>query len=136
MVAGTPDMRIPAAICLSYPERLDINRMTIPEPELVSHAPFLFQEPDQIRFPCLRIAQDVARSMGPYPALLIGADEVAVQAFLDGRISFPEIPEKIETVLESYNGPAPQGIEDAVSLVGWAKRTCSSLCGINRFSPN
>lgn len=88
-----------------------------------------FEEPDNRRFPCLGLALEVAREQGPFPPILIGADEVAVHAFLSGHISFIDIPRKIEQVLHSYNGPNPKGIEDACEIVEWAGKKCSELCG-------
>lgn len=128
MIGGFPDMRIPASICLSYPERLDLKRLNLPMGSFAFNQ-LSFEEPDNRRFPCLGLALEVAREQGPFPPILIGADEVAVHAFLSGHISFIDIPRKIEQVLHSYNGPNPKGIEDACEIVEWAGKKCSELCG-------
>jgi 1-deoxy-D-xylulose-5-phosphate reductoisomerase len=93
---GLPDMRLPIQYALAYPERIvnSYQRMN-----LVTLGSLSFSAPDTGRFPCLRIAFDALRRMGTAPAVLNAANEVAVAAFLEHRVSFQEIPVLIEHAL-------------------------------------
>jgi 1-deoxy-D-xylulose-5-phosphate reductoisomerase len=123
-----PDMRIASAAALAWPDRLplgDIGEFAAPECEDWS---MKFFAPDVTRFPCLAIAREAGRRGGPYPPLLIGADEVAVSAFLDGCIPFLSISNIIERALETYKGPPPSSLDDAVRLISEGKRLAAELC--------
>jgi 1-deoxy-D-xylulose-5-phosphate reductoisomerase len=125
-----PDMRISSASALAWPYRLplgDMEEFAAPECEDWSME---FFAPDETRFPCLSIAREAGRCGGPYPPLLIGADEVAVDAFLDWRIPFLAISNIIERTLEAYKGPPPSSPDDAVQLVSEGKRLATELCSV------
>lgn len=94
---GLPDMRLPIQYALGWPKRIpnDYQRMNLP---LLSS--LTFAEPDFQRFPCLQLAFDVLRRGGTAPAILNAANEVAVSSFLDGKLSFTDIPRCIERALE------------------------------------
>lgn len=94
---GNPDMRTPIANALAWPERIDSGVAPL---DLFSIARLDFQAPDEQRFPCLRLARQAAEAGNSAPAVLNAANEVAVEAFLQGRIRFPEIAGMIEQVLE------------------------------------
>ncbi|MEW6219325.1 MAG: 1-deoxy-D-xylulose-5-phosphate reductoisomerase [Thermodesulfobacteriota bacterium] len=101
---GIPDMRIPIAYALSCPERL---RNGLPRLDLTAGNGLTFQAPDYRRFPALKLAYQVGRRGGTWPALLNAANEVAVAAFLAGRIRFPEIPLVVaETLTRLPGSPA------------------------------
>ncbi|MDD3182719.1 MAG: 1-deoxy-D-xylulose-5-phosphate reductoisomerase [Alphaproteobacteria bacterium] len=93
---GSPDMRIPIGYCLAWPDR-----MTTPAPklDLVKIGQLTFEEPDPVRFPALRLGREALKLSGTAPALMNAANEVAVQAFLDGRIGFLDIEKIIEATL-------------------------------------
>lgn len=95
---GIPDMRIPIAYALSYPERLELglNRL-----RLSQCGGLTFEQPDHARFPALQIAYEALAMGGVKPAVLNAANEVAVDAFLAGRISFTSIAEIVAKVLKS-----------------------------------
>lgn len=93
---GNPDMRTPIAYALAYPERIDAGVMPL---DLFQVAKLDFIAPDFNRFPCLSLAYQALRAGGTVPALLNAANEVAVAAFLERRISFLDIPRLIESVL-------------------------------------
>jgi 1-deoxy-D-xylulose-5-phosphate reductoisomerase len=95
---GNPDMRIPIAHALAWPQRCDSGADPL---DLVATGRLDFEAPDLERFPCLAYAQAAARAGGTAPAILNAANEVAVQAFLERRLNFAAIPEVIETVLET-----------------------------------
>ena len=93
---GNPDMRTPISHALAWPERIDSGVAPL---DLFAIARLDFQAPDERRFPCLRLARQVAEVGGTAPALLNAANEIAVQAFLERRIRFPQIASIIEDVL-------------------------------------
>ncbi|HKJ23107.1 MAG TPA: 1-deoxy-D-xylulose-5-phosphate reductoisomerase, partial [Gammaproteobacteria bacterium] len=93
---GSPDMRTPIAHALAWPERIESGVAFL---DLFEVARLDFQPPDFDRFPCLRLAYEAARRGGTAPALLNAANEMAVDAFLGGRLGFTEIPGMLETVL-------------------------------------
>ncbi|MCS4284500.1 1-deoxy-D-xylulose-5-phosphate reductoisomerase [Pseudomonas sp. BIGb0278] len=94
---GNPDMRTPIANALAWPERIDSGVAPL---DLFAIARLDFQAPDPHRFPCLRLARQAAEAGHSAPAVLNAANEVAVEAFLQRRIRFPEIAGMIEQVLE------------------------------------
>ena len=93
---GNPDMRTPIANALSWPQRVDSGVAPL---DLFAIARLDFQAPDEQRFPCLRLARQAAEAGASAPASLNAANEVAVAAFLEGRIRYPEIASIIEEVL-------------------------------------
>ncbi|WOE80759.1 1-deoxy-D-xylulose-5-phosphate reductoisomerase [Pseudomonas protegens] len=93
---GNPDMRTPIANALAWPERIDSGVAPL---DLFAIARLDFQAPDEQRFPCLRLARQAAEAGGSAPAMLNAANEVAVSAFLDRRIRYPEIASIIDEVL-------------------------------------
>lgn len=95
---GNPDMRTPIAHALAWPERIDSGVAAL---DLFDIARLEFERPDEERFPCLRLAREAAQAGGCMPATLNAANEVAVEAFLGGRLGFTEIPQLIESVLAS-----------------------------------
>lgn len=94
---GNPDMRTPISNALAWPERIDSGVAPL---DLFAIARLDFQAPDEQRFPCLRLARQAAEAGNSAPAVLNAANEVAVDAFLLGRIRFPEIASMIEQVLD------------------------------------
>jgi 1-deoxy-D-xylulose-5-phosphate reductoisomerase len=104
---GNPDMRVPIAHALGWPQRLDSGVEAL---DLLSTARLDFRAPDYQRFPCLALALAAARSGGAAPVVLNAANEVAVEAFLGSRVPFTAISAIIETVL------AECGTGDAATL--------------------
>jgi len=94
---GYPDMRVPISYALHFPERADVD---VPRLDLAAAGSLTFEEPDLETFACLRLALEAGRAGGTAPCVLNAADEVAVAAFLDGRIPFTGIAAVIERVLE------------------------------------
>ncbi len=93
---GNPDMRTPIAHALAYPDRIDSGVDSV---DLAQIAQLNFRKPDYERFPCLRLAFDALHAGGSAAAVLNAANEIAVEAFLDRRLGFREIPGLIETVM-------------------------------------
>ena len=101
---GNPDMRTPIAHALGWPERIASGVQSL---DLAAVARLDFEPPDLERFPALRLAREVAEAGGTAPAVLNAANEVAVAAFLGGRLGFLGIPAVIEAVLDRHgSGPA------------------------------
>jgi 1-deoxy-D-xylulose-5-phosphate reductoisomerase len=101
---GYPDMRVPIAFALAWPERIEtpVERL-----DLAAAGSLDFEAPDPGTFRCLELARQAGLAGGISPCVLNASDEVAVQAFLDGRISFPDIAALIERVLDDVGtGPA------------------------------
>ena len=96
---GTPDMRLPIQFALTYPDRLPSSATA---PDLPAIGRLEFREPDEARFPALRIAREAGRSGPRASAALIAADDVAVQRFLDGSLSFTGIPRLLEAAVDRF----------------------------------
>lgn len=126
MALSRPDMRLPAALALAYPERLPVFDPGWP-PEGVDRWTLEFSRIDEKRFPCLALARMAGEKMGPYPALLVGSDEVAVQAFLNGQIGFTGIPALIEDVMAACTESEPCSLEDAICLIRWGREKARDL---------
>jgi 1-deoxy-D-xylulose-5-phosphate reductoisomerase len=94
---GHPDMRVPIAYALHHPERVDVP---VPTLDLAQVGSLTFEPPDLEAFPSLRLAREAARAGGTAPCVLNAANEVAVHAFLGGRLAFMGIPDVIERTLE------------------------------------
>ncbi len=132
------DMRLPILYAMTYPERVD----AAPASGLIFDMPKLghldFETPDFERFPCLRLAYEAAERGGAHCIALNAADEIAVEAFLAGRIHFTDIPRTIEMVLEGTPESHPETIEDVLSVdrqvreLSQAVLAGSNLTGANR----
>ncbi|WP_294623141.1 1-deoxy-D-xylulose-5-phosphate reductoisomerase [uncultured Bilophila sp.] len=111
--AGTPDMRLPIAYCLEWPLCLDAG---VPPLDLAGAGALTFEEPDLLSFPCLDLARRTIGSGTALPVTLNAANEVAVAAFLAGRIGFMDIPDLIARALDACAAPDPVSLEDIEAL--------------------
>jgi 1-deoxy-D-xylulose-5-phosphate reductoisomerase len=100
---GYPDMRVPISYALHHPERADVPVARL---DLAELGELTFEAPDERTFPCLRLAREAAAAGGTAPCVLNAANEMAVQAFLDGEIGFTAIAEVIERALDAHE-PGP-----------------------------
>jgi 1-deoxy-D-xylulose-5-phosphate reductoisomerase len=116
---GAPDMRIPIAHCLAWPERIDTPVARL---NLAAVAKLEFEAPDEVRFPALRLAREAMVEGGAKPAILNAANEIAVAAFLERRIAFTDIAVIVESVLHAYDAAAPSTISDVLEIDGEARR--------------
>ena len=105
---GNPDMRTPIAHALAWPERIDAGVTPL---DLVALARLDFEAPDLVRFPCLALAAEAARAGRDYPAALTAANEVAVAAFLTGRLRFTDIASVVEAVLNGWTPGEPRDLD-------------------------
>ncbi len=125
LAASSADMRIPCASALFHPS---LPPTPAAPPREIAGTTMSFGKPDERRFPCLRIARQAAEEGGAAPALLVGADEVAVEAFLAGAIGFNQIPKVVESVLERYSGESPGTLEDALEIFREGRRSAAQIC--------
>jgi len=123
---GPPDMRIPIAYALSYPERLPLPDLSI---DLVRAGRLTFEEPDRDAFPCLDLAYEALRAGGTVPAVLSGANEEAVAAFLARRLGFLEIAEAVAAALEAHRPHALTTVQEALEADLWARRFVKGWVG-------
>jgi 1-deoxy-D-xylulose-5-phosphate reductoisomerase len=121
---GTPDMRTPLAYALAWPERVASGAQRL---DFTRLAGLTFEAPDLARFPCLGFAYDALRHGRGASAVLNAANEVAVQAFLDGRLRFTGIAATIERVLAAYDPPAPAAVDDVLEIDRQARALADSL---------
>ncbi|MDP9095621.1 MAG: 1-deoxy-D-xylulose-5-phosphate reductoisomerase, partial [Pseudomonadota bacterium] len=121
---GAPDMRIPIAHALAWPERL---QTASPRLDLAALGRLDFFEPDPVRFPALRLARDALRAGGGAPTILSAANEVAVDAFLRRRLGFTEIASLVEAVLDRLGSPVADTIEAVMELDGAARRAAETI---------
>lgn len=110
---GSPDMRIPIASALAWPERIATTCKPL---DLAAIGQLTFEQPDIVRFPALRLARAAITEGGAKPAILNAANEIAVAAFLAGQIKFLEIAELVEATLTAYVPDAPTNLDDLFSI--------------------
>jgi 1-deoxy-D-xylulose-5-phosphate reductoisomerase len=116
---GYPDMRVPISFALTYPERAATS---LPGLDFTNGLTLEFEQPDLERFPLLRLAREAGERGGTVPCAFNAANEVAVAAFLDGRIRFPEIAGIVEYVLAGVDGPPVRDLPELVETDGEARR--------------
>lgn len=121
---GRPDMRVAIQYALTHPQRIPSSIETL---DIVASCPLTFAEPDIEKFPCLRLAREAGEAGGGYPVVLTGADEAAVELFLNGRIRFVDIPVRIEKALDAHDGTTPKGLDDIRNLNDWAYQYVTEL---------
>ncbi|MBF0331083.1 MAG: 1-deoxy-D-xylulose-5-phosphate reductoisomerase [Candidatus Omnitrophica bacterium] len=121
---GVTDMRLPIQYALTYPERLP---MPLKRLDLVQLKALTFEAPDLKKFPSLKLAYAAARQAGTAPTVLNAADEIAVEAFLKGKIKFTGIHSVVERTLSKHvNVPRP-GLLDIKYADGWARQKAQEI---------
>ena len=120
-----PDMRLPIQYALFYPERLPNMKLTRFDP--IKTKELTFRELDHDRYPCFQMALDHAKKGGTWPSALCGADDGAVEAFLDGKISFREIEPLIRTSLLDHESVANPSLEQMQEASKWGKTQVKTL---------
>ena len=121
---GTPDMRTPIAYSLAWPERIEAG---VERLNLARMKDLTFREPDMQRFPCLRLAFEALRAGESMPVSLNAANEVAVEAFLEGRIRFDQIPGLVEQVMECSERLLVSSLADVMEFDAEARRKATGL---------
>jgi 1-deoxy-D-xylulose-5-phosphate reductoisomerase len=125
---GHPDMRIPIAYALHHPERVDVPVRTLDLAELGS---LTFEAPDTDAFPCLRLAREAAEAGGTGPCVLNAANEVAVHAFLGGRLGFMGIPAVIEQTLERVGAAGVHSFDSLYEADARAREVAGELVAVH-----
>lgn len=120
-----PDMRLPIQYALSHPERW--ANPDLPRLDWDTLKSLTFEPPDFGRFPCLKLGIEAGKAGGTIPAVLCAADEVAVEAFLAGKVGFTDIPRIIERTLAQHDRLPEPGIEDILAADGWAREFALAL---------
>ncbi len=121
---GIPDMRVPIAYALTYPDRFESE---LPSLDLAAMGDLTFEAPDFERFPCLQLAMDAMEMGQTLPAVLNAANEIAVQAFLDELIPYKDIAELIRMVMQNHRPVPLQELEDVLEADRWAREETTKL---------
>ncbi len=123
---GPPDMRVPIAHTLAWPERMETPCRRL---DLVAIGALAFEAPDPDRFPALRLAREALAAGGAKPAILNAANEIAVASFLERRLGFLDIASLVGEVLTRFDPPAPNSIDAVLEIDGEARRVAAALTG-------
>jgi 1-deoxy-D-xylulose-5-phosphate reductoisomerase len=121
---GNPDMRTPIAHAMAWPERMTSG---VADLDLFETSQLNFERPDMERFPCLQLAYDAMSQGGTGPAILNAANEVAVQAFLDKKISFTKIPGVIKRTLEEIENTEALSLDAVLAADASAREFAQSI---------
>jgi len=121
---GIPDMRIPISYALAYPHRLNGGWRPL---DLTRHGELNFLPVEKKRYPALGLAYEALNEGGTMPAVLNAANEVAVNAFLEGRIHFREIHRTIEKTMLGHSAKHPRDVEEILDIDRWARERAESL---------
>jgi 1-deoxy-D-xylulose-5-phosphate reductoisomerase len=123
---GAPDMRVPIAHTLAWPERMATPCQRL---DLVVIGALAFEAPDLERFPALGLAREALAAGGAKPAILNAANEIAVASFLERRLGFLDIASLVSEVLARFDPPAPASIDAVLEIDGEARRVAAALTG-------
>jgi 1-deoxy-D-xylulose-5-phosphate reductoisomerase len=123
---GTTDMRQPIQYALTWPDRFV---SCVPALDWAAASRLEFMAPDLEKFPCIALAYSAIKAGGTAPAVLNAADEVAVDAFLQGEIRFMDIPRTIRATLEAYKGAAATTYENVIAADAWARQFAGEWIG-------
>jgi 1-deoxy-D-xylulose-5-phosphate reductoisomerase len=121
---GITDMRVPISYALSFPERLPLP---LPRLDLPRKGGLTFMTPDLDRYPCLKLAYQSIEMGETMPTILNGANEIAVNAFLEGSIHFTDIPILIQRVMEDHDVRPVHSIEDILKADHWARERAKAI---------
>lgn len=119
---STPDMCLPIQYALTYPARAASDRVQTCFPKIGS---LTFEEPDVERFPAIELARRAGETGGTLPAVLNAANEVAVEAFVNRKINFPQITETVRRVMDAHQTVSHPGLEQILEADAWARREAS-----------
>ena len=123
---GYPDMRVPISYALHYPERADVPVEPL---DLAKLQQLTFEEPDEDTFACLRLAREAGQAGGTAPCVLNAANEIAVQAFLDGALPFTGIADVIERALHAVPAKPVGHFSDLYKADARAREQATELIG-------
>jgi 1-deoxy-D-xylulose-5-phosphate reductoisomerase len=121
---SVPDMRLPIANALMYPRRVSAD---LPRLRIHDVGALTFEEVDESRYPSIGVALQAAASGGAAPAVLNGANEIAVERFLGDEIRFTDIVPLVEETLSRHNNRGASTVDEIVEADAWARETCRGL---------
>jgi 1-deoxy-D-xylulose-5-phosphate reductoisomerase len=121
---GEPDMKVPIQYALTYPKRV---KNTFPKLNFFERSNLTFEKPDMKVFRCLSLAFEAIKTGGTMPTVLNAANEIAVAKFLNGKISFVDIPKLIEKTMNTYNVKYDYSLEDVLEADSWAREFAERL---------
>ena len=121
---GLPDMRTPISYAMNYPGRMPLD---LPSLDLTEMGTLTFCKPDHDRFPCLSLGYESLRIGGTMPATMNAANEIAVEAFLNGGIGFTDIAGIIRSTMDLHTTKDIESLEDALEADRWAREKAESL---------
>ena len=121
---GEPDMRVPIQYALTYPKRV---KNSFPKISFAERSSLTFEQPDTDTFKCLSLAYRAVKEGGTMPAAMNGANETAVEAFLNDKIGFLDIAYIIEKTMDAYTVKYDYSVEDLVEADKWAKDFSAAL---------
>ncbi len=121
---GWPDMRLPIQYALTYPARVPGPNRRL---SLADVGSLTFSSPDVSRFPALALCRDVGRAGQTYPTVLSAADDVAVHAFLAGKLRFPQIVEIAQRVIDGHRPSGPLSFDSIAEADMWARQTATEI---------
>ncbi len=117
---GLPDMKVPIQYALTYPDRISNHLESL---SLEKIGQLTFQPPDQVRFPCLRLAKEALKIGKTMPCVLNAANDILVERYLNRKISFYELSEQIEDVMQKHQPVEYQSLQDLLEVENWVKST-------------
>jgi 1-deoxy-D-xylulose-5-phosphate reductoisomerase len=117
---STPDMCLPIQYALTYPERAANERVQTNFPKIGS---LTFEEPDVERFPAIELARKAGEIGGTLPAVLNAANEIAVEAFVNRKINFPQITETVRRTMDAHKVVSHPTLEQILEADNWARRS-------------
>ena len=123
---GTPDMKAPIAYALSYPERVATGIKAL---DLTTFSGLTFHKPDLDKFRCLGLAYQAINAGESMPAVMNAANEIAVESFLTGEISFVQIAEVIERTMDAHQAGDLKSIDEVLLADSWGRNKARKICG-------
>jgi 1-deoxy-D-xylulose-5-phosphate reductoisomerase len=123
---STPDMCLPIQYALTYPDRAASERVQTHFPKIGS---LTFEEPDTERFPAIELARWAGEAGGTLPAVLNAANEIAVEAFVNRKLNFPQITETVRGVMEAHDLVSHPSLEQILEADAWARRQAAMAVG-------
>jgi len=120
---STPDMCLPIQNALTYPDRAPSDRVQTDFPKIGS---LTFEAPDLERFPALELARRAGEVGGTLPAVLNAANEIAVEAFVNGRINFPQITEAVRATMDAHTVVRHPALDQILEADAWARREATA----------
>lgn len=122
---GVPDMRLPIQYAMFYPQRLPCEQA--PRFDPIAAAALTFEAMDPARYPCFVTALEAGHTGGTFPTVLSASDEVAIEAFLDGRITFGDLHGVVTATLDRHESTPEPSLEEILAADAWARETARSI---------